>query len=376
MEGKDMKVSIIERRILAATADIASGEARLVIALGSFDNANAAVSYGYDSTAAWLAWRCEMAPGTAREYVRIARALRALPSIAAALEHGRVGFARVRAITRIATAATQDEWLLLAGAHSAAELEAIVRDRRAAAMVADPSLQAEHRRLRTRWTSSGMLGVEALLPAVDGAILDRALAAAAADTAVSEETDQDLNGAPLPDRKRADALVAMARAYLAGNRGAAPESERYAVLIHLDGMTGEARLHDGPTLPSETFAPLLSSAKIFLADREGRLAPAPRRLSRAMRRAILFGRPECGYPGCHNSVHVDIHHKIQQARGGSHGKENLVPLCSAHHRAVHRLGLTLSYDEGGRIQAHTPDGTLINELPNPLRAEEGERVAS
>ncbi len=371
-----MKRSPVERRILAAAADIVSGEARLVIELGAFDDANAAAGYGYDSTAAWLAWRCEMAPGTAREYVRVARALRRLSAVKEAMQAGRVGFARVRAITRLATEESQEEWLALAGAHSTAELEVIVRDRRSAAMMADPSLQAAHRMMRTRRTTSGMLGVEALLPAVEGAIVDRALAAAARDGSALQESDESLAGAPLADRRRADALVALARSYLAGHQRPARSGERYDILIHLDGLTGQARLHDGPALPSETFAPLLSSARIYLTDREGRVAPSSKRLSRAMRRAILFGRPTCAYPGCRNSVHIDIHHKIHQAHGGAHGKENLVPLCSQHHRAVHRLGLTLSYDAEGRMQAHTPDGALINELPQPLNAREDEQVAS
>lgn len=365
-----MRVSTAERRILAAARDIVSGEARLVIELAAFDAADAAAGYGFDSTAAWLAWRCEMASGTAREYVRIARALKRMPEVAAALLNGRVGFSRVRAITRIATEKDQAYWLELAASHSAAELEAIVRDRRAAAMLADPSLQNEQRSLRTRPAAGGMVGVEGLLPAVEGAIFDRALLAAERSLPAGDETDAELSGAPPADRRRADALVEIARSYLGGVTAAAGgASERYAVLVHLDGLTGQARLHDGPALPPETFAPLLSSAKIYLADREGRVAPATRRLSRAMRGAIMLGRPVCAYPGCRNRVWIDVHHRIHQAHGGGHDKHNLVTLCSQHHRAVHQLDLTLSYDAQGRIQAHTADGILINEIPPPLQTE-------
>ena len=35
----------------------------------------------FPSCAAWLSWKCQMASGTAREHVRVARALRSLPAI-------------------------------------------------------------------------------------------------------------------------------------------------------------------------------------------------------------------------------------------------------------------------------------------------------
>ena len=48
-----------------------------------------------------------MSSGTAREHVRVARALRDLPVIRAEFAAGRLSYAKVRALTRIATPATE-----------------------------------------------------------------------------------------------------------------------------------------------------------------------------------------------------------------------------------------------------------------------------
>jgi hypothetical protein len=42
----------------------------------------------------------------------------------------------------------------------------------------------------------------------------------------------------------------------------------------------------------------------------------------------------CRVPGCSRAA-ADVHHIIFRSRGGTHGLENQVSLCAAHHRAIH-----------------------------------------
>ena len=74
-------------RLAAAT----SAWLRLV---AEFDERGGWHGVGIDSCAHWLAWQCGMSPVTAREHVRVARALRGLPRIAAAFDAGRLSYAR------------------------------------------------------------------------------------------------------------------------------------------------------------------------------------------------------------------------------------------------------------------------------------------
>src|SRR5829696_7420139 len=70
--------------------------------VAEFDERGGWHGVGILSCAHWLAWQCGMSPVTAREHVRVARALRGLPQIAAAFGAGRLSYAKVRALTRIA----------------------------------------------------------------------------------------------------------------------------------------------------------------------------------------------------------------------------------------------------------------------------------
>ena len=48
-----------------------------------------------------LSWKCQLSSGTAREHVRVARALRDLPVIRGEFAAARLSHAKVRALTRI-----------------------------------------------------------------------------------------------------------------------------------------------------------------------------------------------------------------------------------------------------------------------------------
>jgi hypothetical protein len=57
----------------------------------------------------------------------------------------------------------------------------------------------------------------------------------------------------------------------------------------------------------------------------------------ALRRAVLRrDERRCRVAGCRNATFLDLHHIRLRSEGGSHSADNLVTLCSAHHRALHR----------------------------------------
>jgi len=57
------------------------------------------------SCAHWLNWQCGLDLGAAREKLRVAHALERLPLMAAAMARGELSYSKVRALTRVATAA-------------------------------------------------------------------------------------------------------------------------------------------------------------------------------------------------------------------------------------------------------------------------------
>src|SRR5512132_4473302 len=105
---------------LSAHLDAAS--ARLLDLIREFD-ARGGWNNGFRSCAAWLTWRIGLAPGAARERVRVARALGALPLLAGALARGELSYAKVRALTRVATPETEARLVAVGRAGTAHHVE-------------------------------------------------------------------------------------------------------------------------------------------------------------------------------------------------------------------------------------------------------------
>ena len=83
-------------------------------------------SEGFRSCAHWLSWRVGWGLGTARERVRVARALE-LPLLSEALRKGQISYSKVRAATRVARPDNEQELLVLAKDGTASHLERLVR---------------------------------------------------------------------------------------------------------------------------------------------------------------------------------------------------------------------------------------------------------
>jgi hypothetical protein len=87
--------------------NLAAATCRFLDLIGEYDASGGWAAWDMRSCAEWLSWRCQIAPGTAREHVRVARALRTLPVTHGELAAGRMGYSKVREITRIASPATE-----------------------------------------------------------------------------------------------------------------------------------------------------------------------------------------------------------------------------------------------------------------------------
>ena len=159
-----------------------------------------------------------MSSGTAREHVRVARALRDLPVIRARFAAATLSYAKVRALTRIATPATEAGLAELAGPMTANQLERFARAHRQVTHADDASARVQ-RRLAWRVEEDGSLAGTFRLPPLQGAVLLKALRAACAEQAgqvagpsagVSAETPDaadspDAGAADAPDAGQADA---------------------------------------------------------------------------------------------------------------------------------------------------------------------------
>jgi len=166
--------------IAALAAHLDAATARLLDLIREFDR-RGGWNGGFRSCAAWLSWRAGLDLGAARERVRVARALGTLPLLAGALARGELSYAKVRALTRVATAETEARLLALGRAGTAAHVERIVRgwrvvDRRAEAR--EVARRHRSRALHVYQDEDGMVVLRGRLEPEVGALVMQALTAA------------------------------------------------------------------------------------------------------------------------------------------------------------------------------------------------------
>ena len=228
--------------IAELSAHVEAATARLLDLIREFD-ARGGWNTGFRSCAAWLSWRVGLDLGAARERVRVARALGTLPRLAQALGRGELSYAKVRALTRVATPETEERLLGVGRAGTAAHVERIVRgwrrvDRHAEAR--ETARQHASRALHVYADEDGTVVLRGRLTPDVGALLVRALAAARetlyprgrrenADPPADAPADP-----PTMAQQQADALALLAETALHHELDPGAPGERYQVVVHVD----------------------------------------------------------------------------------------------------------------------------------------------
>ena len=236
--------------------------------------------------------------GAARERVRVARALGTLPLLAQALGRGELSYAKVRALTRVATPESEERLLGVGRGGTAAHVERIVRGWR------QVDRHAEARRTKHQHTSralyvhedaDGTVVLRGRLAPEVGALLMRALAAARETLYQRNRSERTANpsaalaDAPTMAQQRADALALLAETALHHGLDPGAPGERYQVVVHVDApaladpdQPGQSVLEDGVHVSYET----------------GRVRPPPWRAGPGSRVVRAGGRGGDGSARC------------------------------------------------------------------------------
>jgi len=412
---EDLPLEHLEHEITQLAAHINAGTCRWLELVGEFDRRAGWGSWGCRSCAEWIAWRCAVAPRSAREHVRVARCLAELPEIRAGFARGELSYAKVRALTRVADPESESELLELARHATAAQLERIVRAcRRVSAREADDAYAGRY--LVWSWDADGSLEFRGRVPAEDGALMLRALEAARETLserrreAGNEEGTDGGSGSAEPDRdaaqagngsaeppletaradygsaeppavprpNNADALVAMAESSLSPRSGdsrgrAGPE--RHQVVVHVDVETlsldadGRCELEDGVALSPETARRMAcDSSVVGMLESDGAtldVGRKTRKVPAAVRRALEARDGRCRFPGCERTRFLDAHHLRHWAQGGETRLDNLVQLCRHHHQLIHEGAFSAKPANGEGVTFRDRHGRVICLAPRP-----------
>ncbi|AXV06136.1 hypothetical protein DVS28_a1437 [Euzebya pacifica] len=395
---------------------LSAGEARFVALVGEFDELGGWADGQTRTCAHWLNWKLGIAMPAARERVRVARALRELPRLAGAFGEGRLSYSKVRAVTRVATQATEETLLGFALYATAAQLERICRTWRQVRAASEPDAELRQRatqRFDVVLTDDGMMDVAASLPTDVGVVVAQAL------TKASTQLFADRGPEGEGEDRRIEALRVICESFLAGGSSGTSSADIWQVVVSTsadalaraaeqdgrcegggptdvdgsddgDRTTDDEALHvadhglgqveDGPVLARSVLSRLACDAVLVgmvTARDSGDGTGQPIGIGRRRRtipgwlRKLVHQRdPGCRFPGCPNTRWTDAHHIIHWAAGGRTDLDNLVRLCRFHHTSVHQLGIGIGRSVADRSWAFTTaDGHPIE--PPRLRAADG-----
>ena len=384
MEQLADRIAELSARIQAATYE-------LLFLIRQFDQREGWSDFS--SCAHWLSWRAGLAPGAAREHVRVARALADLPRLSDAMRRGVISYSKVRAVTRVATPETEQTLLDVALSGTAAHVEQVVRAWRRVdhtAEAADDRRRHASRVLHTWVDDDGMVVIRGRLTPEVGAVVRRALeaaldedrrAAASREPGEPDPVDEAASVARSFGQRQADALGMVAECALAGGLDRGTAGDRYQVVLHVDagtlaedadvpaGTSPPAQRHHpshgapmrcpGPRRPgpgpgaavpgqaaleeaggihvSAATAQRLACDAATVEMRHGPdgqvldIGRKSRTISPALRRALAARDRQCRFPGC-QARRCDAHHIRHWAHGGATALDNLVLLCRSPHK--------------------------------------------
>ena len=367
-------LDVLGDRIRAGAVRLAAATAAWLVLVAEFDEREGWRGVGINSCGHWLAWRCGLTPGTARQHVRVARALRQLPVTAAAFASGELSYSKVRALTRVAEPATEAELVEFARHATASQVERTVRAWRRADDI-DAGRVRDRRRFSWWTEDDGMIAIQLRMEPEAGAELlaaieslaerdarrDRAARKRSAASDGATDAPEEVPLAVMTER-RCRALTQLASAAAeAGRRAGDPPRREVVVVVDAavladDEAAGRAALEGGPALTPAQARRLACDAAVtaIVTDRGAVLAQgrARRFATRAQRRALLMRDGGCVVPGCDETriERLHAHHLRSWLAGGRTDVSNMVLLCDVHHGEVHDHDVQLSR-HGGRLVA-------------------------
>ncbi|WP_232806864.1 HNH endonuclease signature motif containing protein [Geodermatophilus chilensis] len=384
-ESGDLPLEELARRITSGAVRLAAATAAWLALVAEFDRRGGWGAVGIRSCAHWLAWQCGLSPGAAREHVRVARALSALPATAAAFAAGRLSYAKVRALTRVAEPDTEPALLELAHELTASQLERVVREWRRSDAV-DSARIAAKQRFDHWWDDDGMLHVRMCLAPEEGAEFIAGVNSLAERSARRERAAAKRSGAGQGADPGEDDGLARARdrstarrcAAVARLASAAADADRRAgdpprreVVVHADAAViaddaaaGRAHLEGGPALHPSQVRRMLCEATVVTMLERGReplaVGRTRRFATRAQRRALYRRDGGCARPGCPETriERLHAHHLRHWLHGGPTDVANMVLLCDADHGLAHDLDLVMTRRDG-RLVVTAPDGRRV-----------------
>jgi len=361
-------------RLRSAKSEVGASQLRLLEAIAECELEGTWLADGCRDFAHWISAQLGISNWSARRWVVASEALPRLPQVRSALGSGALSIDKVLELSRYATPETQRRLIAWAKRVTPATV-------RRAADVANASDREETiesdkgRHLDYWWTDDGgRLWLEGSWPSDQGAVIAKSLdrmAGRVPDIVADEDVEPPSFEVSLGVR-RADALVALASHRIAEDA----DADRATVVVHVDAETlgadhGGAEIEGGGAMGAETARRLACDGRIEFAFHDccGRtvgVGRATRTPSAWLVRQLRRRDRGCTFPGCDAHWFLHAHHIWHWGKGGPTDLDNLVLVCTFHHKLVHEYGWHVALDPRDVVTWRRPDGTAFD--PNSFAA--------
>jgi hypothetical protein len=334
---------------------------------------------GYGSFGEYIERLFGYSPRTTFDKLRTAEALEGLPELDHALTNRGLTWSAVRELARVATRETEGDWLAACRGRTVRDIERLVAGHERGDRPSDtPRAHAVRHVLRFDVAAETLATFRHAMNALrrqSGQHLDddTALLLIARHVLGSGEI---LNNHTSNDAGRASYQLALTvcEGCQRGFQDAAGERLEVDPAIvemarcdaqHI-GRVGASVVSSESATPSAA-SPCTASHATHVGAHD---TEAPHRATQtippALRRHVLCrDRGRCVVPGCRHTLFVDLHHIEPRAEGGQHDIDNLIVLCSAHHRAVHHGPLVITGGASTGLRFEHADGTPYGDAPSP-----------
>jgi DNA-binding transcriptional ArsR family regulator len=310
-----IQIDVELRAIAAQRQQLHVREARLLVRAEELE---IWIDHGCATFLEYLERFCDLSPRTAREHLRVARALRELPITSAQLDAERIVYSTARELTRVATPETEERWLLHVAGMSPREIEDEVSGHKKGDLPTDPEAPDRMVKLVLEVRASTVAKYfEARTRYADEHGGDRPTDDELLDELCRPATSDD-DSTRAPYQMAITTCRSCAKSFqLGGGR----EIEVPAAMV--ERARCDAR---------------------FLGDLEADTPPRTYAAvtPRMRRQVIMRDGFKCSVPGCRSARHLDVHHLEYQSHGGPNKTSNLSAVCAAHHRQLHEGRLAMS----------------------------------
>jgi hypothetical protein len=304
----------IHSRAIEVSTRYKRAEAELLDIIQRVEDHRVFIERGHTSLFSYVVSELGLSESVALCLITVARKARMVPELKAELQKGAITISNARRIAAVITPENQSEWLMKASALTSRQLEKeIVQVRPAEATPERASYVAPDRiKLQLGLSERDMLE----LRRVQDVMSQSRRRAVSLEEAVRTMSAEYL--------RRHDPVEKAKRSVV--RRGAGPGIAQVTLAAQTQAQTETGTKN--PTVAVKTLV-----TKRVVGQRE----PIPAWI---LHQVNLRDQRRCTHVlpdgrRCNQARWIEIHHKIPVSQGGSNALENLITLCSAHHKYAH-----------------------------------------